>query len=196
MAKGIVVRVHDKNPNKLAVTELLSDFEIAWTLSDLLRHSDVVIGASGGTSIDAEAAEHLRDGTVLISASSGDLEFSGLRQWSVRVRPILAGTTGPTAYDLSHGLLEATPPPGRPDERRVYVANRGFPINFDGSCDPIDVRHIQLTRALIVGAVLQAAGAVDGVALPGRSGVFPLHRAVDRFVIEQYDELADDVRPG
>jgi hypothetical protein len=190
-SRGIIIRVHDKNPNKLAVAEMLGDFEVAWTLSDLLRHSEIVIGASGGTSIDAAAADDLQDGTVLISASSGDLEFSGLGQWSMKLHPLLSGAAAPTPFDLSHGLLEATSHPARVGIRKVYVVNRGFPVNFDGRCDPIAVRDIQLTRALIVGAALQAAGAIDGVSLSGKTGVFELHRAVDQFVIEQYAKNAE-----
>ncbi|MFI1994811.1 NAD(P)-binding domain-containing protein [Actinoplanes sp. NPDC020271] len=190
-SRGITVRIHDKNPNKLALAEMLGGFDIDWTLPDLLQRSEIIIGASGGTSIDTAAAEYLRDDTILISASSGDLEFSGLRHWSTRLHPIIPDDAAPTPFDLAHGMIEATSRHGDTGTRRAFVANRGFPVNFDGRCDPIPVRDIQLTRALIVGAVLQAAGAVDGTSLSGMTGVFELHRDVDQFVTEKYSKITE-----
>ena len=39
--------------------------------------------------------------------------------------------------------------------KRFYVANGGFPIDFDGSLDPIAPEKIQITRALVLAACIQ-----------------------------------------
>lgn len=187
-SRDIEVRIYDKNPNKLAVADTVDGFEVAWTLPELLRRSEIIVGASGGTSIDFESTQHLQDNAILVSASSGDLEFSGLARWSLRLQPVLPRAAGLAPYDLAHGLLEATPADPL-DNRTIHVVNRGFPVNFDGSPDPIPASEIQLTRALILGAVLQAAGGVDGEPLSGKTGLFELDRSVDHYVVEQYNKI-------
>jgi S-adenosylhomocysteine hydrolase len=181
---GASLQVYDRNPRKLVLAEL-QGLRVAWSPEELLRESELVIAASGGTSVDAELAEWLRDGTILVSASSGDLEFSDIgtaKGWTVRAEATLRHN-GMVAFDRTHGLLVA-----EKDDRTIYIVNRGFPVNFDGSHDPIPADDIQLTRALIVGAVLQAAGAT-GESSVGSVGRQDLDLSIDRFISEEYRKL-------
>lgn len=193
IAKDLALRskvtIHDRNRRKLILAKSF-DLDVAWSVEELFSRSDIVLAASGGTSIDAETTAYLQDGTILISASSGDLEFSGLSElsgWTIETQPVLP-TAGHTPFDSSHGLLVAR----HKDGRTVYVLNRGFPVNFDGSHDPIPVEDIQITRALVVGAVLQAAGAPDGASLVGETAKFGLDETIDDFVGEEFRKLRSE----
>jgi S-adenosylhomocysteine hydrolase len=185
---GRSVAIYDRNRHKRGLVHALNakNVEMSWSLDDLLRYSDVVIGASGGTSINKAAAPDLHDGTVLISASSGDLEFSGLRDWDLECIPVLPG--GLTTFDHAHGVVVA-----RREGRTVVVPNRGFPINFNGAPDPIAAEEIGVTRAIMFGAVLQAAGvAPRGRSLVGATGEYEVADQIDRFVVSQYDRGGGD----
>jgi S-adenosylhomocysteine hydrolase len=177
------VTIFDRNRRKLVLAKS-AGYRVAWSLEELLGTADIVIAASGGTSLDADAAAYLRDGTVLMSASSGDKEFAGLSSWSTTLAPLIE-SLGITAYDRAHGLLTAN----HADGRTVYVVNRAFPVNFDGSLDPIDPQAIQLTRALIVGAILQAAGASQHGPLVGMTAKLHLNTAIDSFIADMYRKL-------
>jgi hypothetical protein len=178
--RGMKVIVFDRN-NRKAATAHDMGFESVWSVGEVLSQCRLVIGASGGTAVNEEATSDLLDGTILVSVSSGDKEFSGLNLWDVNVEPILPDDKDLTAFDQAHGLAVATNPQ---DGRVVYLPNRGFPVNFDGSLDPIRREEIQLTRALMVGAILQAAGS-SPLGKPftvGDSGEFQLHREIDRYI--------------
>lgn len=177
---GQTIAVFDRNRNKISIVRS-DNVEMAWSIDNLLQYSDVIFSASGGLAIDDTAAESLRDGTVLMSASSGDREFRGLKDWHLEVSPILPHA-GVQPFDLSHGLVKASK-----DGRTVYLTNRGFPVNFDGGPDPIPAADIQLTRALMVGAVMQAAG-IRGAreSLVRRSGESEYSEEVDRFIAAQF----------
>lgn len=190
MPPGAKVTVFDRNRRKMVLAKA-AGLDVAWSLHGLVAESQILIAASGGASLDADAAAHLQDGTILVSASSGDREFSGgLHNWSIRVAPTLPAFDN-SAFDRAHGLLTAT----HPDGRTVYVLNRGFPVNFDGSLDPIGVQDIQLTRALIVGAVLQAAGASEDGSVVGRTAKLDLDPAIDQFVGEQFRKVRGRATP-
>lgn len=54
--------------------------------------------------------------------------------------------------------------------RTFYLANGGFPINFSGKLDPIAPEEIQLTRALMYSAGLQAVATQEAGLLPLSEG--------------------------
>lgn len=184
--RSVNVRVYDRNRHKTAVADA-NGFPIAKSAEDLVRSADVIFCASNGTSIDTKTAEALKDGTVLISASSGDAEFRGLHTWSKHVSPIFPTSREANDFDKIHGLITAT----NDDGRRVYIPNGGFPVNFDGSIDPIKPSLIQLTRSLIVAAVMQAAGAgADSSSLVGKTGEFDLDEMLEDFIVDRFDSLS------
>lgn len=180
------VRVYDRSLHKTSVASA-SRIPIATSIGELLELTDVVICASNGTSISTEVAnEHLRDGTVIISASSGDGEVRGLHDWPIETGPLLPDSNRTYPFDEAHGLLTARGP-----RAEVYVANGGFPVNFDGSIDPIKPDLIQVTRSLIVAAVLQAASAkLQGPSIVGRTGEFDLDDSLQESIVERFRRLS------
>jgi S-adenosylhomocysteine hydrolase len=101
-----------------------------------LRNADLVIGCTGETSVSKEHHKFLKDYCVLFSASSSDREFD-----AVYLRK-----------NVSH--IVDCHQDVRIDGR--ILLNCGFPINFDGKRNSVPPSKIQLTRALLMTAIIQA----------------------------------------
>lgn len=185
-ANGIAAELYDSNRNRVAAAKR-QGFGVALSLDELLDQVGVVIAATGGTWLDEGHAEHLRDGAVLASASSGDTEFHGLPPWKSDQLPILDSSLPNKMFDNIHGEIRVQ----RPDGAVLHVLNGGFPVNFNGSIDPIDPEQIQLTRALMFAGVLHAVGfkGDEDEDLVGKTGVFDLAEPLDRFLFESYGRL-------
>jgi len=114
---------------------LLSDFA-ARLLPTIIRDQDLIVGATGETSIPQRLHGLLRPGTVLASASSSDREF-----------------------DAVH-FRRANAPSGDCHEtvscQGVHLLNGGFPVNFDGGEHSVSLDRIQITLALLFSAVCLA----------------------------------------
>jgi hypothetical protein len=185
--------VYDRNPNRLAAARR-DGYDIARSLPELLSRSGVVIAAVGGATINEKNVAGLQEGLLLLSASSGDAEFRGIRTLPWKQDPVLASEKSTmTPFDDVHGLIRAELPAGG----SVTVANGGFPVNFDGSLDPIEPERIQLTRALMVAGVLQAvdlAGGAHPELKPGDTAELVLDPKLDSFVERRYGELSSGSR--
>lgn len=123
----------------------LHDTRPGCTTVDLPRaigEYEVIIGATGATSVPADMHELLRPGVVLMSASSSDREFDAV---ALRRRT----TPEPDCH------ADLTIADGRVD---VTLLNSGFPVNFDGSAMCGD-ESMAITMALLASAVLFAATA-------------------------------------
>jgi S-adenosylhomocysteine hydrolase len=114
---------------------------------------DLVVGCSGTTSFDVGDYVFLNDDAVLVSASSGAVEFNrrNVVEW--------AGVS--SADDLAIGEhdphdLHSAIPIHFPN-RDVTLLNGGFPANFDGRVTCLPYRYIQITMALMVLGTVQAA---------------------------------------
>ncbi len=85
-------------------------------LQRLIRASDAIVGATGVGCMEAEHLENLRDGVLLSSASSRNLEFpiSAIRQARVEDSKLSAHVH---EYRLKWG-------------KSVRVSSDGFPVNF------------------------------------------------------------------
>lgn len=115
------------------------------TLGQVMQNSDLLLGCSGTdvTALDTEIA-HGRGTKILISCSSGDVEFNSLlRQLggkSTNLKNPFADVNG----TLNNGGLE------------VKIINGGFPVNFDRDVEWETQQEIQLTRALLYAGIAQA----------------------------------------
>ncbi|QVL57776.1 MAG: hypothetical protein KFB93_01495 [Simkaniaceae bacterium] len=122
------ISAYDTDPTKntLPTTDLHSH----------LKDFDLIIGATGETSLTYQDLSYLKRPVVLASISSSDREFDAVH---LRMK---APQTHQCHTDL---LIEG-----------VTLLNCGFPINFDDDYQTIDTDNFQLTRSLILGAVCQA----------------------------------------
>lgn len=131
--------------NVLKATYAVSIFDHEPSRSDIsqkeflsyLRNADIVIGATGRTSLSKELHTHLKPGTVLASISSSDREFD-----AVHLRQKTART------DHAHANLCIN---------GIHLLNCGFPINFFGGLfGATPLEKIQLTLTLLFAGVCQA----------------------------------------
>lgn len=109
-------------------------------LEDLCKQCSAIIGCTGDDIFaGAEWLGTLGREIALISASSQDIEFQSVLRMAPRV-PVKVGS------DLSVTFGNAV----------FNILYSGFPINFLGDGEFESPDDIQLTRALLLGAVLQA----------------------------------------
>ena len=117
------------------VQQHISDFgktELANIISDF----DLIIGASGNEIINSKIYSKIKNGAILISASSSDREFS-----AVNLRK-----SAPKIKDCHKDIFV----------NDVWLLNCGFPLNFDGNKNSASPEKIQLTRALMLSAICLA----------------------------------------
>jgi S-adenosylhomocysteine hydrolase len=111
------------------------------SLDEHLRTVDLVIGCTGETSLPFGKHKYLKKGCILFSASSSDREFDAVhfRKKTEQIRSC-------------HDDIEV-------DGKTIL--NCGFPVNFDGGRNSVAPSKIQLTRALLMSAILQACEMSD-----------------------------------
>lgn len=105
--------------------------------TSLLSQADVILGCSGSKSIHVEDLSNLKEGCILASCSSKQVEFQSLLSL-VSAKHLFADRK-----------LEG--PNGN-----VFVLNGGFPINFDRKIEWERPEEIWLTRQLMLAGVRQA----------------------------------------
>jgi hypothetical protein len=118
----------------------------------------LVVGCSGRRSFTLDDRDHLANGAILASASSGTVELS--RQDFIElanISPLDDISVEPVQPDRGvHCDLRIRLP-----DREVTFVNGGFPVNFDGRINCIPSRYIQPTPAMMVAATVQAAALLE-----------------------------------
>lgn len=124
--RGAIVSCYDPNPLK-AIDAKMQGF--GWPGREhVIKDSELIIGATGTNSIAYDEIPILKDGAVLSSASSRNLEF-----------PVEQITmTSHRSIPLTEFITEFT----MPWEKRIRIANRGFPVNFRGRSLPLFVSDL------------------------------------------------------
>lgn len=109
-----VVSIYDINPSKDMRAKVEGFFPLP--LHQLLAHSDLVIGATGQTSVRLVDMPYIKDGAILVSASSKRVEFAldDFAKACSKVERVNDVTTRYTRKDGTYFL----------------VLNNGTPINF------------------------------------------------------------------
>ncbi len=133
-------------------------------LPDILGDFSLIIGCTGETSVPHHLHSLLSPETVLVSASSSDREFDAhhLRRKT---------SDGKSCYsDLEIDDL--------------LLVNSGFPVNFDGERENIDLHLIQLTIALISAGILQAYR----IAHTAEAGILPLDPSLEAGIQSEFLE--------
>lgn len=174
---------------------------------DALHAADYVLGATGESSVKGPDFRALKPGAVLFSLSSSSIEFAAgpldgvelgqtarapqlliPRQklapggWAPIARARFEGrdvALGPSVDPIHwHRVLNVS---GSDRDFQVLLANSGYPITFRGQVDPIRPKLIQLTRAALELACIEA------VRLPPEaSGLISLSAKGQRFIAEAW----------
>jgi hypothetical protein len=117
-----------------------------------LSDYDIIIGCTGRNCLRNGSIYHLKDGAILVSGSSANVEFGDI--WRHMNKGPLWGMVTidhATWFERVHGDYEI-----RVEGRKIWLVNAGFPVNFPGSIDPIAPNRIELTRALMIAGSYQA----------------------------------------
>jgi len=133
-----------------------------------LKKFDVIIGCTGQCSFHPRQHKLLKKGAVLVSASSSDREFQ-----AVSCRKQLPRTSDCHA-DIEIGHLR--------------LLNGGFPLNFDGKIHSVPPHSIQLTRALLTAAILQAYD-LSNDAVEDSSRFINLDPEVQRDLVREFQRI-------
>jgi hypothetical protein len=113
---------------------------------------------------------------LLISCSSQDMEFRSI---------LLSLNDGNHELVSSQQLTsEVTVPLG---QGKLQIMRGGFPVNFDGSKESVPAADIQMTRGLLLGAILQAVSFIgDGYTRPLRTMLLP---ELQRLVVSEWIQI-------
>lgn len=145
---------------------------------------DLVIGCSGTTSFDVGDYVFLNDGAVLVSASSGAVEFNrrNIVEWAAvsKSDDIRIDRGAINMKDLHSPISIHFP------GRSVRLLNGGWPMNFDGRLSCIPGEFIQITTALMVQAAVQAAEAEH-------PGIYSIDPEVAEWLTSEFYSLVGDM---
>lgn len=169
--KGMKVGVYDQSRERRSAA-LSKGYPTFGNLRNCIRESRVVVGCTGLPVLGKNDYPHIADGSVLISASSADVEF---QSWNLRSEK----TRIDSADGMNHpcfSLYGVDNPRGR-----FHLVNGGFPVNFTGGVDPIAPDKIQLTRCLLYLAAVQASWTSD-------TGIVPLDDYCQQQLLDVYHQ--------
>ncbi len=145
----------------------------------LIARADYLLGCTGKDTLKDRERSLLENATSnqkLISCTSEDKEFYSLRKTMDTQSSIELDNRGDIIYHTKMGA-------------KITLVNGGFPVNFDQSGESVPATDIQLTRALMLGACIQAglqASKPEGgteIALTQR---IQLDANLQRFVAQQF----------
>lgn len=137
--RNALVSVYDTDPHKRA-SAWMQNFRVG-SLSEVIQQATIVLGCSGSLSITSSVLSAARDGALIVSGSS--------RQVEVDLEHLKSCYA---ARERRGDLVEYVH-----DGRRLFLANDGMPINFlDGSAigSTLDLVYTELyacTRSLAEG---------------------------------------------
>jgi S-adenosylhomocysteine hydrolase len=138
------------------------------SVQDVFERSDVIFGCTGRDIVGSSGWwTRLQGRKLLVSCSSQDREFASILR-NLKLRPS-------SPVDDIHVALE---------RGELLVARGGFPANFDGSRESVPSDDIQMTRSLLLAAVLQALFPVRR-----ESGREMLDAEFQRFVVSRWAKL-------
>jgi S-adenosylhomocysteine hydrolase len=188
--QGYKVSVFDKSDK--ATSNAPKHISKKESIRSLIDAAQFVLGCTG-KDILPEPDDTLRNMSgqkIFASCSSGDYEFEQLLLYEqlfidshADVRSKVVDTLQDTELKYSRG--------NRPP--RIKILRGGFPVNFDGSPESAPSVDIQLTRGLLLGAVIQATlyfEDLDSHTIPNQSNHKMLDPYIQRMVVDVWQQQA------
>lgn len=155
------VSIYDLDKYKLEKARK-ARFQCYSNLDEALKTTFVVIGCSGRQVMNNRNFQKLKPGSLLINMASTDTEFSA---WNLRVKGKIIHQN--VLNSDKKYLRQFMPLSWRSlykikiKKTYFYLANGGFPIDFSGKINPVLVKDIQFTTALLLGGAIQALKATN-----------------------------------
>jgi len=128
-----------------------------------LSQFDLIIGCTGTAFLKIEDYKYLKQGAILISASSSDREFS--------------------AYELQQRHSGSLKCHDDFEVEGIKVINCGFPVNFGNDSSITDPPIFQFTRSLLTAAIL------TGIFKEYPCKLVPLDENLQDLIIEKFSEM-------
>jgi S-adenosylhomocysteine hydrolase len=143
------VLVYDRSPHS---TSNLPKEQIRLDIQSLIKEAQFILGCTGEDIIPypEDTFKNIPGQKILASCSSGDIEFNKLLSYEHKFLSRDDKTTNPL------NNIEIQYPPAN-NSLEITILRGGFPVNFDGSPESVPSVDIQLTRGLLLGAVIQGA---------------------------------------
>ena len=162
------VKWHDIDGNKIGGSDA----------NELISWSDVILSSTGwGFEWDKLAVRASRV-PLFANCGSSDVEFQLSR---VASGDSLLGPVRFSVHDARSPWLGAAEIQHESFGKAVFLKG-GFPINFDGSPDPIPAKKIQISRAILMAGAIQSVLSTD-------KGVKELDKEVQSRLAESYQRL-------
>lgn len=146
----------------------VSPVQLCNSVSAVLQRADVIFGCTGENLPIRRLFDGVTGRKVLISCSSEDREFSSLIQQYYRHNP--------SAFRKYEDDI-----PLKYKGADVRIIRGGFPVNFDGTRESVPSDDIQVTRGLLLGAVVQAL--TDSCTT---SAIYNLDAGLQQFVVNSW----------
>lgn len=132
--KGMGVSV--KDTDVVSLVEACVDGFLVERADTLGQSPAVVIGATGFCSIDSNVLDQLPDRCILVSGASKDHEID-LAYLRSNSKSTLAVHPHVTEHTLD-------------DNRRMYLVNKGFPVNFTGASVPDEIVEFLFAECIML----------------------------------------------
>jgi S-adenosylhomocysteine hydrolase len=190
--QGYKVSVFDKSdePTSNAPNHIFREESIR----SLIDNAQFVLGCTGKDILPDpnDTLRNMSGQKIFASCSSGDYEFEQLlldEQLFIDSRTDICDKIAHTLQDteLYYSRRDRSP--------RIKILRGGFPVNFDGSPESAPSVDIQLTRGLLLGAVIQATlyfEDLDSHTIPNQNNHKMLDPYIQRMVVDVWQQQASD----
>lgn len=176
---GCRLIAYDKNVQQLQSFQSTKGIHCTYDLAALIASCDYIFGCSG-RDISEGRLEQFRlssKNKTLISCSSEDKEFLSLLQMVNQKSSNLFDPLDDIEYKTEFGAT-------------IHLLRGGFPVNFDASGESVPAKDIQLTRSLVLAAVMQASSYFQDTSI--ESGVYALDPSAQKFIIKEWLKYQDE----
>jgi S-adenosylhomocysteine hydrolase len=178
-ALGADVTISDPVDGALE-TAAADGFAVAKDAHELLKSADLVMGCSGHRSVGPDELDLLKDGVIVASCSSAEVEIDNAYLGANGSSHVLPRRGG---YESNHESHEI-----HLGGRRLVLLNRGFPMNFDGAVNSVRPEDIQLTQGLMFIAAVQSVKAAG-------NGLIPLDGPTQERVVADFNAVRTAAPP-
>jgi S-adenosylhomocysteine hydrolase len=176
LSMGHKVIVYDSNMQQLTNIKSSREITITNELSALVAFADYIFGCTGRDITTSTDLFRLSPkNKTLISCSSEDKEFLSLLHTIQRTKSGKSATQ--PLQDIEY-INEAG--------GIIRILRGGFPINFDNSGESVPSQDIQLTRALVLGSILQAIQFFKNPEILNTHFIYSLDSTIQKFIVSEW----------
>lgn len=173
LSQGYNVLLYDQEVN---VYDNIKTATCCTSLGQLIHQADYIFGCTGRDITENLDLEKIIDhDKVFISCTSEDKEFLSLLK-NIENNHNSSSQFNPLK-DIKWSLQNGA---------TIHIIKGGFPVNFDDSGESVPAHKIQLTRGLLLIAIIQAIVSLPELASKGISGRVMLDPEAQKFIVNTW----------